>query len=316
MKFPMVALPLAPMFGMQRLNMNSPFFNPSAISLSRLGRGGGSGGTVLGGGYKCGRCGQLKAGHVCPNKPKVPTTAEEIEARKREKEEEEKRAVESTGVVYGRSISTQCDLHITGTGSYLERAAPALAPALALAPAPVLAPVFALAPVPAPVPAPALAPVLAPAPTDTSMVATAAASILPSSEAFNTPISKQSILPNKDLEEIDLEVDATKTQQPQSQSCATTNTCMAALSTMKALTHEEDTHVTEMNTPAPTAVRPAPPTFPPTTSASNNKVVTGRSPTTVTAADAVDKSYQGWQRGASVTSPFVESQQLADWVAI
>jgi hypothetical protein len=64
------------------------------------------------GGYKCGRCGKPKAGHVCTN---PPATKEEKAAERKHKEEEEKKEDdEAVGVVYGRDIATQCDLAVTG----------------------------------------------------------------------------------------------------------------------------------------------------------------------------------------------------------
>jgi hypothetical protein len=64
------------------------------------------------GGYKCGRCGKPKAGHVCTN---PPAPKEEKAAERKHKEEEEKKEDdEAVGVVYGRDIATQCDLAVTG----------------------------------------------------------------------------------------------------------------------------------------------------------------------------------------------------------
>ena len=72
------------------------------------------------GGYKCGRCGQQKAGHDCPykSKAKAPNVlpGEKAEEELKAKQEEEERAREErddSKVVYGRCMAVQCDLNIT-----------------------------------------------------------------------------------------------------------------------------------------------------------------------------------------------------------
>jgi hypothetical protein len=87
------------------------------------------------GGYKCGRCGQQKAGHDCPykskasDKEKTETEQEKTEQVKRQSKEageetqkklreqrEEKRVQwkdADADMVYGRCIAIQCDLSIT-----------------------------------------------------------------------------------------------------------------------------------------------------------------------------------------------------------
>jgi hypothetical protein len=66
------------------------------------------------GGYKCGRCGQQKAGHDCPYKSKKGDKAEEDLKRAREEEEFRREEREDSKVVYGRCMAVQCDLDITG----------------------------------------------------------------------------------------------------------------------------------------------------------------------------------------------------------
>jgi hypothetical protein len=65
------------------------------------------------GGYKCGRCGQQKAGHDCPYKSKKGEKTEEDLRRAREEEEMRREEREDSKVVYGRCMAVQCDLDIT-----------------------------------------------------------------------------------------------------------------------------------------------------------------------------------------------------------
>jgi hypothetical protein len=64
-------------------------------------------------GYKCGRCGALKAGHRCPFKTNggADLTPEQVQNDKRRERDQQAKAARRT--VYGRSIGFQCDLDIT-----------------------------------------------------------------------------------------------------------------------------------------------------------------------------------------------------------
>jgi hypothetical protein len=161
--FPMMRMPPAFPMAFMYKGMANPFFKSTTttgagalVGTRGTQRHGGNSSKGVFGGYKCGRCGQLKAGHTCPNKPRQPTTPEEFVAAAKARLEEERRTEGS--IVYGRSIGMQCDLAVTGNGGrnsnrfgpQLQQCAVAAPPAVEGSPTTVTAASVGMATIPAP----------------------------------------------------------------------------------------------------------------------------------------------------------------------